>query len=767
MCLAAVPVRAHAALPPDSEYVTVNAEGQLVLRGRRVRFWGTGGHFPTSEKFAGEGADMHAVNVAVVRRLKRLGFNIIRLWRGYEGPVDYEKGDGSPADILDHFVWRCKKEGIKLWCAGMNKGARASAAAADIVGDPETFEGWKAAMKAGARHSKLTAIWDPRQRRARLRGLRYTPGHLNKYTRLRWGDDPVFVVWELTNEQWWFYHMIRGQHLKVPQYFLGLLYAQFNEFLRGKYGTDDALRKAWYGNLLEGESLAEGTIALLPLGRELADEAQAISLGVRVRERVGAGIGMDAFNNRRGADVIEFLLKVWIEAKQAEHDLVRKLGKSCRLSPIVWDTGIGWNMPTQYMHQHADAVAHSIYINGTMHPDSTHRRFPWWSALEELPKMAWDRPWSDHNRTPGKPFFVYEHNIMQPAKYRGEHAMRIAQLASIQDWDIICWHYWGFPQDPSKPEPYRKAMDYTISGRGHPQGYHFQYDDVLQSAATVAGEVFRSFNLKPAPEPTTFVFGRKALYNMDMMGYGAVGERFLPTVYRHGMRLLIDPTLDETSEFFTKPDGTPDRGLYRRFERDGYAILGPSRRRAVYEPCPIRPTDEISHDYQRGNLVFDAPGAAVFTGFFADHGGPVEFAKSGLALREVEIVNDAGIAYPVAEDEKYLTFGVTSTDGRPLAETRRALLTCMSTSFNSGFIVDESKVTREWFWPKGAHPKGAGSLPILYARVRAELEAPALRGMRYRLIDWHFRTLEEGVVEGDGFVHPADKPVFLVEFTRD
>ncbi|MEM8876008.1 MAG: hypothetical protein AAGD32_17315 [Planctomycetota bacterium] len=690
----------------------------------------------------GSDADPYEVNEAIVARLNALGFNLIRMFDRPRAGEPYVKGDRSKNDVLDHFVAVCKREGIAIWKASMIKGA-VSSEDVDVIDDSATADAWSEAVGDRYKLGKkgLATFWDARLQALSLANAKSVADHFNQHTRLRWGDDPVFVVWELVNEDWWFFHMMRGLHLKQPDFFQLTLREQWNAFLRDKYGNEVALRETWRGNLLPGENLESGSVAMLPLGRDLSGADQAKSLGVDVDEAVTGDIRMSDFNGPRGQDVVAFLLEIWIDTKRQQHEAVKTWGKSCHLSPTVWDTGIGWSLATQYMHQHADAVAHSTYINGTHHPDPTHHRAPWWSTLEEPPALCWGQPWLEQNKIAGKPFFVYENNIMQPAKYRGEHPMRMATLGAIQDWDIVVTHYYGFPQDPRTDEPYTQAMDYTTLG--HPQGYHFQYDRVLQSALTFAGTVFRNGHLSPAPEPTTFVFGRNSLLDPNMSAYRDVADRFMPTAFRYGSRIEIDP------------------------EREDDEILGPSRRRGVYEPNPYRPTEQIRLDHQRGHLVFDAPGAAAFCGFFAEVEAPIEFGH-GLTLRDVRIDNEPGIAYPVTADEKYLTFGVASTDGLPLDQTRHARLLLASTSFNDGFRMEHDALTREWFRNgRQAFPDGAGGLPVRYAVPSITLDPGPLSGMRYRVLDWHFREIDRGVVGEGVWELPPDRRRFVIELTRD
>jgi hypothetical protein len=183
----------------------------------------------------------------------------------------------------------------------------------------------------------------------------------------------------------------------------------------------------------------------------------------------------------------------------------------------------------------------------------------------------------------GKPFFVYETQIMQPAKYRAEFPMKIVKLASIQDWDIINWHSWGYPVPSDIENPCSQKLDYVTRDH-YKQGYHYQFDEVQQSSMTTAGEIFKNFLLQAALNPTKVIIGKKSLYNWAMNDYGLLGKSFVPTVYRYAMRLNNDPSQGNDTV-------------------KGPLITG----RGVYESCPIEPTDELSHDWQKGDLIFNAP----------------------------------------------------------------------------------------------------------------------------------------------------------------
>jgi hypothetical protein len=79
-------------------------------------------------------------------------------------------------------------------------------------------------------------------------------------------------------------------------------------------------------------------ILLLSLLEDFRDE-QASSLGVNVEAgSMKNAFSQDNFNSKRGADVIEFLLKIWLDYKSGEATAVKSTGKAAHIVPLVWDT---------------------------------------------------------------------------------------------------------------------------------------------------------------------------------------------------------------------------------------------------------------------------------------------------------------------------------------------------------------------------------------------------------------------------------------------
>lgn len=747
---------------PESDYVTISPEGYLQTGGKRVRFWGVIGAIPngtsapkgkteTDEERSTRIIKAHHENELIAQRLDDLGFNLVRFWRPSWG--EYTAGDGSSNDTKDFFLWQLKKRGFRIWIPGMAQ-TYPYAKDVDIIHEPETAEAWAAAMKEMENNkdnlARVVSKWDPRTEAVMIRGLREITDHYNHYTGFRVGDDPLYAAFEMTNEDWWISKMVGGMFHKLPPYFQRTLQGKWTAYLSGKYGSDEALSRKW-GGLLPGESIALGTVGILPLRGAQKPNLGFMDVQAEKNLKDAAAdsdtpYSRDDFNVHRGADVLEFFCSLHVAHYKRLEAALETMGKACKLVPTVLDTGIGYEIQSAWLHQNADVSVHDAYINGTPRNNDPafNRRYPWMSGLEEYPRICHDVPWMEHNKMAGQPFMVYETQIQQPAKFRAEFPWRVLALASIQDWDAICWHYWGSVNDIGDSErPFDKAMDYTI-GR-HPQGYHFTYDEVQASAMRAAAYAFREGAYKPAPTPTVFTYGRRSLYDPDSMdyagSYGKMGLNMLPTTYRYGVRLHIDPT------------------------RENDEVVGPIvRQDAESKPDVIRPTDEICFDTRRGGVSFDSPKGAAFAGFMSHFGETITFPVAGVELSNVKVYVPPNMPYPDdLEEEKYLAFGLVAEDGKPLKETRRAMLSLVCTSFNSGFVHSFDREGRDLHDGKAL----PGKWPVITARVSGTVKAPSLSGMRFAFLDWHMNEIDTGVMGSDGVLHvPSDKPIWFVQFER-
>jgi len=758
----------------DSDYVHVGPDGKLHCKGQRVRYWGYIG-FPeppaidvpgTHPDFQTKLAKARANIDLMVNRIHDLGFTLVRNWYGHVGTESYAVGDGSYYDLLAYYFFKLDQHGIRIWESALNDVGGIGADAVTAINEPASAAAWTAAqqelMKSnngqpiGLRCTfgavpQIVKAWDPRWEETAIQRMQQAATWPNHYKGgLRLCDDPQVVVWELSNEEIWYTGIFNGGWQHLPSFFRNQLLTRWQPFLADKYHTDAELTKAWQG-LLPGESLTGGSVLLAPLAggtpattaiNDTNPQAQAMLHGLK------AQYTRDDFARARGADVLEFMCSLWISHKQREMARLKTWGRSTKLSPTLWDCGNCYQVQAAWMFQHSDAVGACAYVKG-MGYDATTKRYPFWSGLESPPRMCWDIPWLEGSSMPGKPTFVYETQIDNRTKYRAEFPARIAALGAIQDWDIVNWHAFGLQYDAAKPEPFAQPLQIGHDYLGYGN------DEVQLAAMKTAATVFTHGLLAPPAKPTVFTVGKRTLYDPASMDYGRsygdLGKRVIPTTYRYGLRVQVDPTMDD------------DR------------IDGPSVNSGVFEPNPVRPTPQIEYDWQAGHLRFDAPAVKSYVGFFGARTTPVEFAD-GTRFSDVSVMNPVGIAYPVTPDERYVAITLVAQDGLPLTTSKRLLLSAVSTSFNTGYGLDlahgaggmfdqgpAATPPQEFF---GAYPT-PGTTPVLVARVSATITCAALKGLRYTYRDWHMRDIGHGVLATGAFTLPANQPIFTTELTRE
>ncbi len=763
-----------AQLPPDSAYVQV-VDGHLSLNGERQRYWGWIGHFwlegeigtkfgpkadDTPEVRAAKYKKMCEVYDALAQRIADTGFNLVRYWNDVDWDLAWKPGDMSQSDMFGFMLAALEKRGVKVWSTSFGGAGTITPDDVSILDLPDAAA-WKVAMteqigkNTSARVPWVAQIgWDERCQAKLKQRMGKVADWRNHYQNdIRLGDNPQVVVWELTNEEWYFAHLTKGDWQGLPKFFRDSLQKKWNAFLKDAYKDDAGLRAAW-GGLMPGESLEQGNVLLAPLasgssGKAVNDANPAALAALAAAKQA---LNRDDFSRVRGSDVIRFFSDLHVNYKVAMKDHAKTLGKSLKLSPMLLDTGDGFRTQAVWLHQHGDASTMCSYLWQTAW-DREQKRFPFLSGLDEPPRTAMGIPWAETARIPGKPFFIYEFQQNNPDKYRAEVPYRIAAIGAVQDWDIINFHLFGRPNDPAEATPYSKRMNYSHAGNGGSiEGVHYKNDEVYTAALKGAGLLFRSGALKTVAKPTVMTFGRRTLYAPEGADYGKsfadFGEKIISTANRFGLHMLCDPKQEQDS------------------------VVGPLVDPFLQQANPMRPTDQIEYDWHKGHLKLDAPAVASYTGFFAQHGGPVTFS-SGVTLDKISIVNDAGISYPMSDAEKYVSFSLVAQDGKPLAESKSVYCSLVSTSFNNGFKLNHDNVARGDLGYTGKPYEGmewgekTPGPPVLYARAGAVVTAKALAGMRWKAVDWHLKTVSEGKVGADGVLTiPADKPIFSIELSR-
>ncbi len=220
--------------------------------GTRAKFWGTnlcmGACFPTHEE-----AEMLANRIAF------FGFNAVRLHhmdfyfepRGIFKDVAPDQKDPQKKktgvlsekqlEKLDYLIYQLKLRGIYI---DMNLLVSRHFTEADGVKDAQEL-----GMAA-----KPVSMFDPILIDLQKKYAADLLTHYNPYTKLRYSDDPVLALVEITNENSilasWHNNELNGKFLgikrnAIPNFYIERLDKLWNVWLQNKYGSLEKLKKAW------------------------------------------------------------------------------------------------------------------------------------------------------------------------------------------------------------------------------------------------------------------------------------------------------------------------------------------------------------------------------------------------------------------------------------------------------------------------------------------------------------------------------------------
>jgi len=222
--------------------------------GQRIKFWGV------NLAYAGEVAPEHKQAEATAAKFAKYGINAVRLhkffgpnngWEGINDLNDAMKTDPAGLDRLDYMCDQLARNGV-------------------YFGFSHTFD-----MRVGRDNkSRLLAYDEIMKLGNKTMGLINFAGdvqdmlierlvtllkHRNPYSGKTYAEDPALNYIECQNEDDIFFFTTQAVLEKCPTYHQ-MLRENFSAWLVAKYGSREALNKAWGGNLKAEETLAAKNI---------------------------------------------------------------------------------------------------------------------------------------------------------------------------------------------------------------------------------------------------------------------------------------------------------------------------------------------------------------------------------------------------------------------------------------------------------------------------------------------------------------------------
>lgn len=371
--------------PAGKHGFVTNQHDKLVFEnGKKVKFWGT--NICSQLPFVGAArAD------AFVDFLAKYGMNAVRFhkfsWYGYH-PERSTELDPAKFGRLDYFQARLREKGIYYgW--------------SHIYGH-RVLPGDSARLLAYQEIRNLTYPW------AHLNGstsslVNFAPdlqqlsidltvnmlNHVNPLTGLRYADDPALAFVEFQNEDDIFWGAIEEAIKQAPTY-CRLLCRQFSGWLKGKYGNQKNLEKAWGREYIpDGETLGNENLYPDPNHHLFTREYET---ALREKRSVRTDI----------LDKMRFLYEQQLDFYKKFETAVRATGYKGVLVGSCWQAGSGiahfYNLHTDYevgmidRHNYFGAEGHRIQ-EGTV-PNTPMMSRPGSGLLSTGLQDVADRPFS-------------------------------------------------------------------------------------------------------------------------------------------------------------------------------------------------------------------------------------------------------------------------------------------------------------------------------------------------------------------------------------
>jgi len=495
--------------------------------------------------------------------------------------------------------------------------------------------------------------------------------HRNPYTGLTYAEDPAFAWLAMINEG------------NVGNYLGGISgrveedwKRAWNAFLARRYGSAQALEKAW-GEAPGGDPLA-GTV---PLCKNIRDDSP------------------------RGRDCAVFVAEAERNMfLRMKHFLRDELGVKALLTNMN-----AWTNPVQMQAVRAefDYVDDHFYVD---HPQFIERSWRLPSRCPNASPVAGGATGGRHCafvRVFGKPFTISEYNYAAPLQFRAVGGMITGALAASQDWDVL----WRFAYSHNRGNLFDpRPVDY----------FNVVSDPLMLASERAALCLFLRGDMRPAPHSIAIAMSTEELLGGASTNHDvAPGWDALALVTRVGSLLTDRPPGRKPD--IVLPLSSAEGSLHPFAAETGDELVREMSRRGWLKPDQVdlaagrirSETGELLLDAPRDVLVVNTPRTA---GGFAPEGETIEAGPLRVSIEK----SDA-------------TVWVSSLDGRPIAQSRRLLITHLTDLQNSGERFAELARQTLLAWGGMPHLVRAGSATLALEVTdasRAKVWALSMGGRR-------------------------------------
>jgi len=616
------------------------------------------------------------------------------------------KGDGSYWDCTDYFFARLQKEGIFVDSTMLMSVPKSVSSEMDF---------WYA----------HTCVSD-RYRAYRINHIRKILNRVNLYTGQRYAEMPVFATWELHNELGTVPRIMSGWYKKWAPAHQELLREKWNAWLLKKYKNTAALKKKW-GQLNESEDPVKGTVTLNPVyGEE------------------------DKYPKQRGIDFLNFVQSVFIEANRELEAAARACAPKevgINTAPIVHTTHTAVNLHGQYADSMGDFTACGIYQS----PYTKDKKNPFYPFSPFVTR----RPYFyniNFQTSANKPFMIYEASFHRPYKYRVEFIPVLGLLGAGLGWDALYFYTFNSPSPVGGSSPLffsaaPIAVPYAIHQRGYTSAFRSASDEVVMATLAVTGQAFTN-GIAPNREETRITFGKGAILNHRFRNYGP-------------RAVTTDPVFTElvgggVMEYFMMP------GMYRKMidasvrtkltvdfnlkQEAPIRVEGKPLAEIKDDTMTLNASPDITWNPKKSVVILDNRHSKILTG----------------VLPEVLKFKDGVVFHP--DKSMFAFFGMSSRDGKPLAESKEIVFALTSESQNTGYKLNPEKMISG---PLALIPaiENRGTAPVIVTRPSGTIHVPGapFTLKRYNFAGYCYKTEQ---VKNGRFAVLEGEPLFLGVITR-
>ncbi|MFP4381813.1 MAG: beta-galactosidase [Candidatus Sumerlaeia bacterium] len=220
-------------------------EDVLVYQDKPLKVWGLNNAFANTapdKKIADKRADLYA----------KYGVNCVRLhkiidgvgWAGIQSQDSAVEFDKEGLDRLDYYVAKLKEKGIFVKFSVMFGSPNLGPADKQYVPYMDELGQLSGRNAKRMKPGGGSMFWSPEIRDVRSLQITNLLNHTNPYTKMRYADDPAVMIVEMTNEESALFFSSMGTLMKHERFYT-YVGQRFAQWLKEKYGTEEALKEAW------------------------------------------------------------------------------------------------------------------------------------------------------------------------------------------------------------------------------------------------------------------------------------------------------------------------------------------------------------------------------------------------------------------------------------------------------------------------------------------------------------------------------------------